>query len=161
MRQAVLVDGRHVAYIEAGAPGGRVLVLLHAFPLAADMWRAQIDAVPPGWRLIAPDFAGLGRSDDRPDEPPLFDDYASDVIAVLDRLGVDTFVVGGLSLGGYVALALARLVGHRLEGLVLADTKAPADDEQARAGRARMLELLAERGVDAIADEMLPKLLAG
>jgi 3-oxoadipate enol-lactonase len=160
MRQALRVQGRHLAYVEAGAPGGRVLLLLHAFPLTADMWRPQMDAVPAGWRMIAPDLAGLGRSDDRPDEPPVFDDYPSDVIAILDRLGIDTAVVGGLSLGGYVALALARLAPDRLSGLVLADTKAPADDAQAREGRRRMLEVLAEHSGDGVADEMMPKLLS-
>ena len=68
-------------------------------------------------------------------------------------------VVAGVSLGGYVALALARLVPERLAGLVLADTKAPADGDEARAGRARMLEVLSNEGTGGVADAMLPKLL--
>jgi pimeloyl-ACP methyl ester carboxylesterase len=67
--------------------------------------------------------------------------------------------VAGVSLGGYVALALARLAPARLGGLVLADTKAPADSPEARAGRDRMLETLEVRGTEGVADEMLPKLL--
>ena len=45
-------------YLEAGK--GRPLVLLHAFPLSADMWQAQLDRVPDGWRFVAPDLRGFG-----------------------------------------------------------------------------------------------------
>ncbi len=78
---------------------------------------------------------------------------------LLDGLGVARAVVGGVSLGGYVALAFARLYPERLSGLVLADTKAPADTAEARAGRDRMLALLRDRGTEGVADEMLPRLL--
>jgi 3-oxoadipate enol-lactonase len=159
MRHAVLVGSRHLTYQEAGTGGGRTLVLLHAFPLTADMWQPQLQAPPDGWRLLAPDLAGLGGSDDHERDAVALDDYASDVLAWLDRLGIGQVVIAGLSLGGYVALALARLAAHRLSGLVLADTKAPADTDEGRAARDRMLETLSERGEDGIAEAMLPKLL--
>ena len=158
-RQAVLLGSRHVAYLDAGPPDGRVLMLLHAFPLSAEMWRRQLEAPPAGWRVIAPDFAGLGRSDDRESDSVSLDDYAIDVMALADRLAIPGFVAAGLSLGGYVALALARLAPDRLDGLVLADTKAPADSAEARAGREKMLATLSERGAGGVADEMLPRLL--
>ena len=158
-RQAVLLGSRHVAYLDAGPPDGRVLMLLHAFPLSAEMWRPQLEAPPAGWRVIAPDFAGLGRSDDRESDSVSLDDYAVDVMGLADRLAIPGFVAAGLSLGGYVALALARLAPDRLDGLVLADTKAPADSAEARAGREKMLATLSERGAGGVADEMLPRLL--
>jgi 3-oxoadipate enol-lactonase len=159
MRHAVLVGSRHLTYLEAGTGGGRTLVLLHAFPLTAEMWQPQLQSPPAGWRVLAPDFAGLGGSDDHERIAVTLDDYASDVVAWLDRLGIAQVVIAGLSLGGYVAFALARLAPQRLSGLVLADTKAPADSEEARAGRERMLETLSERGPDGVAEAMLPKLL--
>lgn len=159
MDRSITSGSRRLAYLEAGPPGGRPLVLLHAFPLAAAMWRPQLDHPPAGWRLLAPDLAGFGASDDRSSESPALEDYAADVVSLLDRLGVDRAVVGGVSLGGYVALALARLHPGRVAGLVLADTKAPADTPEARGNRDRMLSTLADRGVEAVADEMLPKLL--
>jgi pimeloyl-ACP methyl ester carboxylesterase len=159
MRHAVLLGRRRVTYLEAGTPEGRTLVLLHAFPLNADMWRPQLSAPPKGWRVLAPDLAGFGGSDDHERENVGLDDYAGDVLAWLDRLDVGPIVLGGLSMGGYVALAIARRAPERLVALILADTKAPADSEEARAGRDRMREILSDRGPDGVAEAMLPKLL--
>jgi pimeloyl-ACP methyl ester carboxylesterase len=135
------------------------MVLLHAFPVTARMWRPQLLTAPVGWRLIAPDLAGFGDSDDREGEPPALDDYAVDVLALLDRLDVHRAHVGGLSLGGYVTLAVARLAPDRVTGLVLADTKAPADSPDQRAGRDRLVVALETGGLDALATEMLPRLV--
>lgn len=159
MRHAVLLGRRHVTYLEAGTPDGRTLVLLHAFPLNADMWRPQLSTPPKGWRVLAPDLAGFGGTDDHERENVGLDDYAADVLAWLDRLDIGPVVLGGLSMGGYVALAIARLAPERLAALILADTKAPADSEEARAGRDRMRETLSDRGPDGVAEAMLPKLL--
>jgi pimeloyl-ACP methyl ester carboxylesterase len=159
MRQAVRVGARHLAYLEAGGGHDRTILLVHAFPLNASMWRPQLDAPPEGWRLIAPDLAGLGSSNDHDRESVALDDYVADLVLLLDRLGLRRPVVAGVSLGGYVALALARLHPDRVAGLVLADTKAPADTPEARAGRERMLDVLSDRGTAGVADEMLPKLL--
>jgi pimeloyl-ACP methyl ester carboxylesterase len=158
-RHVITVDGRRLVCHEAGDPNGPALVLLHAFPLTSAMWRPQLDAPPAGWRVLAPDFAGLGESEDRIDGDVELDDYARDVLATADQLQVKQAVVCGVSLGGYVALALARLAPGRLRGLVLADTKAAADTPQAREGRVRMLDVLQEDGVEGVADEMISKLL--
>ena len=81
---------------------------MHAFPLGAGMWEGQAKALPPGWRLIAPDVRGFGGSTiDDPDENPRIDDYARDALDLLRELGVASAVIGGLSMGGYVALAIA------------------------------------------------------
>ena len=158
MRQAVRIGGRHISYLEAGVPDGRVLVLLHAFPLSADMYRAQLESVPSGWRLIAPDLPGLGLSEDG-DATPTLDDYAKAMLQLTDRLALSSAAIGGVSLGGYVALAMARLEPRRVARLVLADTKAPADDEQGKQGRDQMIARLDEHGIEAVADAMLPRLL--
>jgi 3-oxoadipate enol-lactonase len=159
MRQSVRMSGRHFAYLETGGADDPALVLVHAFPLHASMWQPQLADPPRGWRLVAPDLAGFGSSDDRDGEAVALEDYAEDLATLLDGLGIARAVVGGVSLGGYVALAFARLHPERLSGLVLADTKAPADTAEARAGRDRMLQLLRDRGTGGVADEMLPRLL--
>jgi 3-oxoadipate enol-lactonase len=159
MRLAVGLGSRQVSYLEAGPSDGRVLVLLHAFPLTAEMWLPQLLAPPAGWRFIAPDLAGLGSTDDHDTEPAMLDDYASDVVALLDRLAIPRACVGGLSLGGYVTLAVARLAPARVSGLVLADTKAPADSAEQRAARDRLIATLEGGGPDAVAAEMLPRLV--
>lgn len=159
MRHVLRLGSRELSYIDAGESGGRALFLLHAFPLTAEMWRPQLSAVPHGWRAIAPDFAGLGHSNDTDSEAPRLDEYANDTVAIMDSLGVERAVVAGVSLGGYVALALARIAPSRLAGLVLSNTRATADTDEAREGRARTLRTLEEGGTAAVAAAMLPRLL--
>jgi 3-oxoadipate enol-lactonase len=142
---------------------GRVLVLLHAFPLSADQWLPQLHRVPKDWRFIAPDlrgFRGVGPAFEDPGLAGLsIDDYADDVLALLTHLDIDRAVVCGLSMGGYVALAMWRRAPKRVAGLVLSNTRAAADSEEGRAGRDRMIALAGQEGAEGIAREMLPRLL--
>ncbi len=159
-KYAHLLD-RTVRYLEAGE--GRPLLLLHAFPLSADQWLPQLHRVPSGWRLIAPDvrgFRGTGQAyQDVGLDSATMATHAADVLALMNHLDLDSAVVGGLSMGGYITLAVAKAAARRLDGLVLADTKAPADNEAGRAARDTMIALVQEKGVEAVAQAMLPKLL--
>jgi 3-oxoadipate enol-lactonase len=159
MREHVIDD---IRCLEAGA--GWPVVLIHAFPLGADMWRPQLARVPDGWRFIAPDLNGLwhrGLPEAGSQEKPLtMDDYARGVARLLDRLEIDTAIIGGLSMGGYVTFALFKLAPERFTGMILADTRSGADSPEGRAARVKMRELLAARGPSAIAEQMLPKLLS-
>jgi pimeloyl-ACP methyl ester carboxylesterase len=154
--QSTEIGGRRLAYLEAGA--GWPVILLHAFPLKADMWRPQLESVPQGWRFIAPDLRGFGRAA-APRETTSMDDYAADVLSLMDGLELDDAVIGGLSMGGYVAFAMYRLAPARFTGLVLADTRPQADTPQALEGRVRLREVLAKEGPAGVAGQMLPKLL--
>jgi pimeloyl-ACP methyl ester carboxylesterase len=162
----VTVGGRTIRWREtdpAATNGEHLspLVLLHAFPLSAAMWEPQFDAFP-GWRVIAPDTRGFrgpdGPAVEQPGEPTL-QELAMEVEHVLDALGVRQAVIGGLSMGGYLTLALFREAPARFQGLVLANTKAAADSEEAKDGRRKMLALVETGGPAAVADDMLPKLL--
>lgn len=169
MRSEFEYEGRHISYLQApaaGAPG--TVLLLHAFPLDSGMWAPQLGAVPAGWRFLAPDCRGFGRS--APDEPAAWtepsaasvlsiDDYARDALALLDHAGAASAVLVGLSMGGYVAFAMWRLAPHRVRGLVLADTRPDPDTAAGRANRQRQLDTLAREGVAPVAEGMLPKLL--
>jgi pimeloyl-ACP methyl ester carboxylesterase len=148
---------RTVAWRESGPAWSRdVLVWLHAFPLTSEMWTAQMDV--PGWRTIAPDLAGLGSTEDDERTPDIAD-FAKDTITLLDDIGVEQIVLGGLSMGGYAALALHRLAPHRLRGLILADTRSTADTPAGRVARETMLGIVESKGPVGVAAEMLPKLL--
>lgn len=137
---------------------GPAVVLLHAFPLSSAMWEHQRAALADGFQVLTPDLRGFGGSPPGDDDPSL-DAMADDVAALLDRLGLDQVVLGGLSMGGYVAMAFLRRHRDRVRGLVLADTKAGADPEPARAKRERVAARLdAERSTDALVDEVLPAL---
>ncbi len=150
----IVVDGRRTRCLEAGS--GWPVILIHAFPVNADMWRPQLEHAPDGWRYIAPDLRGFGPGAP-PDGPLTMDDYARDVSAVLDALRIDDAVIGGLSMGGYVTFALHRLEPERFTGMLLADTRPQADTPDGRAARAKMRDLLAENGPVAVADQMLPR----
>ena len=137
-------------------PQGYV-VLVHAFPLSAELWDPQRAALPPGWRLFTPDLPGFGGST----EPPAMsvEGMAASVLAGMDARGIRRAVIGGMSMGGYVTFALYRLAPERFTGLVLVDTRATADHALQKDGRRKMMVTARERGAQAIADEMLPKLL--
>ena len=151
------VDGRDVRYLEAGA--GWPVLLVHAFPVNADMWRPQLERVPEGWRFIAPDVRGFGSDGSVPGAFTM-DDVAADLASFMDHLKLDHAVIGGLSMGGYITLALARRSPERFDGMILADTRAEADTPEAAEGRRKLIELVRSKGSTAVADQMLPKLLS-
>lgn len=141
---------------EAGR--GRTVVLLHAFPLNGRMWQPQLDGLSAYGRLLAPDFPGFGRSPVAGGVPSL-EEYATAVVALLDRLQVRDVVVVGLSMGGYVGFRMVEALGSRLAGLVLADTRANADTPEAARGRETLAAAVEREGVEAAVDQFLPKVL--
>jgi len=154
-REMVDVGGRRLSWLQSGQ--GDTVLLLHAFPLHAEMFAAQHASVPHGWRLVTPDFRGFGQSGGP--AAKTVDDHADDVLALLRHLGIERAVIGGVSMGGYVAFALFRKAPQRFTALVLADTRADADNDEARTNRRRMQETAREKGVTAVADAMVAKLL--
>ena len=126
---------------------GQVAVLLHAFPCDGSMWSAQADALSAaGWDVLVPDLPGFGRSD-LIDGAPSIDAVADTVLRQLAAQRIDRAVLGGLSLGGYVAMAMLRKAPAKFSAVLLCDTKASADGEQAIANRERLAEaVLAEPG---------------
>ena len=157
VREAEVKSGsRRIRYLESGS--GWPVVLLHAFPLSAEMWREQFEHIPDGFRFIAPDLAGFGATSPL-DQAPTMDAYAADVGALLDHLEIERATIGGLSMGGYITFALYRKAPERFLGVVLANTRPQADTPEGRDGRMKMRQLVGERGVGAVADQMMPKLL--
>jgi pimeloyl-ACP methyl ester carboxylesterase len=136
---------------------GHVVVLLHAFPLNAGLWRPQVERAPTGWRFITPELPGFGSSWLPPART--MEGMAREVLNVLDEQGIERAVIGGMSMGGYVTLALHRLAPERFSAMILADTRATADNDEQRAARLRMIEVVRAKGPSPVADEMLPKLL--
>jgi 3-oxoadipate enol-lactonase len=151
------VNGITLAYDDQGT--GLPLVLLHAFPLNRTMWAPQAAALASRFRIVTIDLRGHGESD-----APLWhytlDQAAEDVLALLDTLAIRRAVFVGLSMGGYILFALYRQHADRVQGLVLADTRAQADTPEGREGRFQMAQTAYRKGPPAVADLMLPKLLS-
>src|SRR5689334_23673932 len=149
-------DGIQLAYEGTGL--GEAVVLLHCYPFNRSLWTEQVSALSNSYRVITPDLRGLGESDSRPGAATM-DRMAQDVAELLDHLEVSRATIGGLSMGGYVALAFYKQFPSRVRALVLADTRAQGDTEEGKQTRAQQAEKALSEGMAGIADAMLPKLL--
>jgi len=152
------MDDAHVGLSYADSCPDVVLLLIHGFPLNNRIWDGQLGELAGEARVIAPDLRGCGDSD-AVEGPYTMAMLADDCVALLDELGIDEAVVGGHSMGGYVALELFRRHRDRVRGLILISTRAGADSEEARAGRDATAARVAAEGVGALAG-MREKLLA-
>ena len=152
-----VIHGVTVGFTDHG--NGTPLVFIHAFPLSKVMWQPQVDALKDSYRVITIDLGGHGESDIVLWTDTL-DGYAKNVIQLLDHLEIAQAVFVGLSMGGYTLFSIYRHYADRVKAIVLADTRAQADSEEGKAGRQSMAEMAFKGGASAIADMMLPKLLA-
>jgi 3-oxoadipate enol-lactonase len=135
---------------------GTPIIWIHGFPLASSIYEQQL-AIR-NVRHVMPDLPGFGQS--RADGRAMsMDDYAHVVITLLDDRGLDRAVFAGLSMGGYICFAIARLAPQRMRGLILIDTRETADDEEAKQARSNSIEQVKQSGVKPIVDSMLPKML--
>jgi 3-oxoadipate enol-lactonase len=138
---------------------GDPVLLVHGFPLSSHLWRETMQRLPPGWSGIAPDLRGHGETEATPEISLLR--LARDLVELLDALGeTRPVVLVGLSMGGYVALEMARRWSDRIRALVLVDTRAEADSAEAAAGRLRTAERVLHEGSSVVAEAMAPKLFA-
>ncbi|MDR7554817.1 MAG: alpha/beta hydrolase [Armatimonadota bacterium] len=126
---------------------GPPVVLLHGFPLNGAMWRVQGEALADGWQVVAPDFRGFGDSDP-PGAPVSLDAYAEDVLRVADALGLSRFVLGGLSMGGYVVFRVLARAADRVAAVILADTRADPDTDEGRQRRFDAIARIEREGPD-------------
>lgn len=131
------------------------ILWLHGFPLSSDVFEPQ--RAIGGVTHVAPDLPGFGGT--RPRGEMTMDGYARFALEQLDARGVAQAYVAGLSMGGYVAFSLVRLAPERVRGLILLDTRETADTEEGRRGRFEMIENVRARGMQPVADAMLPKML--
>jgi len=146
-----------LAFTDLGS--GRPLVLLHAFPLNRRMWEPQFAALAKDFRLIAPDYPGMGESPLSP-TPYSLESLADSIMALLKSMDISEKVsLLGLSMGGYLAFEVARKYPGRLNALILAATHPAPDSEQGRQARQETAEMARKEGLEPLADRMLPRLL--
>jgi pimeloyl-ACP methyl ester carboxylesterase len=159
MMGAASINGITIGYDDTGA-GENALLLVHGHPFDRSMWRPQIEEISrQGWRVIAPDLRGYGESSVVPGKTTL-DVFARDIAALLDRLNIRNVVIGGLSMGGQIAMEFCRLYPGRVRGVLLAATFPKAETEEGKRNRAIMADRLLREGMEPYAEEVLPKMVA-
>ncbi len=138
------------------------VVLLHAFPFHSGLFSET--ALPPAWQLVTPDRRGFGRTPlttaGDPVPAPGMDVLVADLLSALDDVGAERVVLGGVSMGGYVALAFLARHPERVAGLVLADTRCTPDGESEREGRLQIARRADDDDIASGADAVAP-LVAG
>lgn len=155
-------DSLSVAYRDEG-DGERAVVFVHGFPFRATMWEPTIPvALEAGFRVVVPDLPGFGMSDvPGPRSDYSVDNYADLVTGLIAELGLGRVVLVGLSMGGYIALAVARRHPEVLAALVLADTRADPDTPEGRQTRSDQQALVEEHGeVAPLVDGLLNRILS-
>ena len=150
-----LINSSSWNYQDSGS--GPTIVLLHGFPLSNQIWRDVVPELARRHRVIAPDFPGFGKS--TLGQPFTIASLADDLHTLLRQIGASPCVLGGLSMGGYVAAAYYRAFAASLRGLMLIDTKVEADTDAQKQGRTQMIELVHSHGAKAVSDQMFPKML--
>lgn len=138
---------------------GPPVVLLHPFPVHHEFWLPVAETLSSKYRLIMPDLRGHGESGVG-DGPATMEKHAADLRAVLDDADIGRAPIIGISIGGYLLFAFWRGFRGRVAALGLCNTKAPADNEEARAGRLQTANDVVQRGTEPFFESMIPKVLA-
>lgn len=149
-------DGARVD-VRVDGSGGNAVVMIHGFPLTRDIWDAQAKALARTHRVVLPDLRGMGASS-VPDGPYLMETLASDIAATLDALAIERAAFVGHSLGGYVALAFARMYTERVTRLALVCSRIAADTREIAENRRKNADSIEREG--AMTAEMTTRLLA-
>jgi 3-oxoadipate enol-lactonase len=154
-----LINGISLAYGDVGK--GSAVVLIHGFPLCRGMWKSQEEAVSAaGFRLIMPDLRGFGESD-APDGAYSMSLFADDIVALLDYLGIEKAVIGGMSMGGYVLLNILERYPERASAACFIATRSTPDDEAVKEVRLALLERTKRFGVPTVAEIFSSRVFAG
>jgi pimeloyl-ACP methyl ester carboxylesterase len=126
-------DGVELYYEVHGE--GPVILLSHGYSATSQMWRGQVEALSKTHKLVTWDMRGHGQSD-YPEDPGAYSEPATvaDMAAILDAVGADKAIVGGLSLGGYMSLAFNRVHPERVRALLIIDTGPGYRNDEAREG---------------------------
>ncbi len=151
------INGINIAYERRGR--GEPLVLIHGFPLDHTTWNEVTSLLENDFGLIIPDLRGMGQSD-AVDNTYTVANLASDIAELLDDLKVQKAIIAGHSMGGYVALAFARVYPNRVHGLGMISSQVLADPPERKEGRYKTAAEVAEKGIGVVVDSMTTKLSA-
>ena len=148
-----------ITIYDEGNPSGLPVIFIHAFPVDHSMWRPQVEMLSPSYRVISYDVRGHGQSEVG-DGQYTMELFVDDLLAVADHLRVQTSVLCGLSMGGYIVLRAAERHPDRWKGIVLCDTKSEADGNEAKIKRAAAIASVKKIGAEGFAKTFIKTVLA-
>ena len=151
------VNQIEIAYEISGQ--GIPLVLIHGHPFDHTMWKPQLDAFSAQYQVITPDLRGYGKSGLADPAKTRFEDYATDIICLMDFFKIESFHLCGLSFGGQVIMEMFRQSPQRIKTLIFADTFAGPDTSEVKQGRYQIASRLEKEGMGAYADEVIGKMI--
>jgi pimeloyl-ACP methyl ester carboxylesterase len=144
------INGQQIYFEDSGGDGPPV-ILAHGFLMDHEMFAPQVDALAGDYRVITWDERGFGLTE-FDGEPFSYWDSAADCLGLLDHLGIDRAVVGGMSQGGFISLRVALADPARVRGLILLDTQAGVEDPALAEGYDQMRDVWLSAGpVDELA----------
>lgn len=132
------VNGQHI-YFEDSGGNGTPVILAHGFLMDHEMFAPQVAALAPEFRVITWDERGFGQTE-FDGGPFTYWDSANDCLGLLDHLGIERAVVGGMSQGGFLSLRTALTAPDRVRALVLLDTAADIDEPATAQGQEGMVQ---------------------
>ncbi|MFG1645901.1 alpha/beta fold hydrolase [Amycolatopsis sp. NPDC049252] len=161
-----MTEGTTLAHDDAGPKDATTVLLVHGHPFDRSMWRPQVEHLTGhGYRVVVPDLRGYGtqstQSTPKTAEAKTgLDVFANDLIKLADHLAVETFVLGGLSMGGQIVMQAVADHPGRVSALLLADTFAGLDTPEVKQGRVDTAARITREGMERYADELLPKMIS-
>jgi 3-oxoadipate enol-lactonase len=144
-----------IAVHEYGDRNKVPIIFIHGFPFNSTMWAQQIKILKEQYYCVAYDVRGMGET------PPgdgqfTIEMFVDDLFAVSDGLDLEWPIVAGFSMGGYIALRAVEREPERFRALILADTKAEADDDAGRLKRANAISSINKDGVEQFVSDFVP-----
>jgi len=151
------INGININYEVTGK--GEPVVFIHGHPFDHTMWYPQVEALSDHYKVITPDLRGYGASTLPENKSSTFEDYATDVLQLLDHLGINNFHICGLSMGGQVIMEVFRQAPAKVTSMIFADTFAGLDTPEVKQGRYDAANRLEKEGMDAYAEEVIYKMM--
>lgn len=153
------INNHTISYTDEGPDDEPVIILIHGFPFNKSMWNKQVDMLIENWRVIAYDIRGFGNSGAGTADFSI-ELFVDDLIDLMDTLKIETAMLCGLSMGGYIALNAMEIFPKRFNALILCDTNCIADTPEAKEKRMKSIENIQEKGLEQYANDSVKNLFA-
>jgi len=153
------INNHTISYTDEGPDNAPIIILIHGFPFNKTMWNKQVDMLIENWRVIAYDIRGFGNSGAGTADFSI-ELFVDDLIDLMDTLKIETAMLCGLSMGGYIALNAMENFPKRFNALILCDTNCMADTPEAAEKRMKTVESIQEKGLEQYANDSVKKLFA-